>query len=77
MVALQNLSGPIARKYIWWAGYFSILFLNFDVRLVLGDSEISPEEAQRLLQESEGRAFIKNKWVTVDSGKLKQTLNRI
>ena len=48
--------------------------LNFDVRLVLGDSEISPEEAKRLLQESEGLAFIKNKWVAVDPEKLKQTL---
>ena len=48
--------------------------LNFDVRLVLGDSEISPQEAKRLLQESEGLAFIKNKWVAVDSEKLKQTL---
>ena len=49
--------------------------LNFDVRLVLGDSEISPEEAKRLLQESEGLAFIKNKWVAVDPEKLKQTLD--
>jgi hypothetical protein len=49
--------------------------LNFDVRLVLGDSEITPEEAKRLLQESEGLAFIKNKWVAVDPEKLKQTLD--
>jgi len=49
--------------------------LNFDVRLVLGDAEITPEEAQRLLQESEGLAFIKNKWVAVDPEKLQQTLD--
>ena len=49
--------------------------LNFDIRLVLGDIEISPEEAKRLLQESEGLAFIKNKWVAVDPEKLKQTLD--
>jgi non-specific serine/threonine protein kinase len=48
--------------------------LNFDIRLVLGEIEISPEEAKRLLQESEGLAFIKNKWVAVDPEKLKQTL---
>ena len=48
--------------------------LNFDVRLVLGDSEISAEEARRLLQESEGLAFIKNRWVAVDPEKLQQTL---
>ncbi len=48
--------------------------LNFNIRLVLGDIEISPQEAKRLLQESEGLAFIKNKWVAVDPEKLKQTL---
>lgn len=49
--------------------------LNFKVQLALGDTEISPEEAKRLLQESEGLAFIKNKWVAVDPEKLKQTLD--
>jgi non-specific serine/threonine protein kinase len=49
--------------------------LNFDVQLVLGGSEISPEEARRLLQESEGLALIKNKWVAVDPEKLQQTLD--
>ena len=48
--------------------------LNFDVKLVLGDTEISAEEAKRLLEESEGLAFIKNKWVAVDPEKLQQTL---
>jgi non-specific serine/threonine protein kinase len=48
--------------------------LNFDVRLVLGDNRISAQEAKRLLQETEGLAFIKNKWVAVDPEKLKQTL---
>jgi SNF2-related domain/SNF2 Helicase protein/Helicase conserved C-terminal domain len=35
---------------------------------------ISAEEARRLLQESEGLALIKNKWVVVDHAKLQQTL---
>jgi len=35
---------------------------------------ISVEEARRLLQESEGLALIKNKWVVVDTAKLQQTL---
>jgi SNF2 family DNA or RNA helicase len=48
--------------------------LNFNVSLVLGDARISEEEAKRLLQESEGLAFIKNKWVAVDPEKLQQTL---
>ncbi|OQY09077.1 MAG: ATP-dependent helicase [Desulfobacteraceae bacterium 4572_187] len=49
--------------------------LNFDVRLNLGNIHISEEEAKRLLQESEGLAFIKNKWVAVDPDRLKQTLD--
>jgi non-specific serine/threonine protein kinase len=48
--------------------------LNFDAQLLLGDAQISEEEANRLLQESEGLAWIKNKWVTVDPEKLRQTL---
>jgi hypothetical protein len=35
---------------------------------------ITAEEARRLLQESEGLALIKNKWVVVDKAKLQQTL---
>ncbi len=48
--------------------------LDFNARLLLGDSPISPEEARRLLDESEGLAFIKGKWVEVDRDKLEQTL---
>lgn len=48
--------------------------LDFTPRLMLGNLEISEEEARRLLQESEGLAFLKNKWVAVDPEKLQQTL---
>ncbi len=48
--------------------------LDFSPQLMIGDTEISAAEARRLLQESEGLAFIKNKWVAVDAEKLKQTL---
>ena len=48
--------------------------LSFDAGLLLGDTFISEEEARRLLQSSEGLAFIKNRWVAVDPEKLKQTL---
>ncbi|OIP49436.1 MAG: ATP-dependent helicase [Desulfobacterales bacterium CG2_30_60_27] len=48
--------------------------LDFRPRLMIGDAEISEEEARRLLRESEGLAFIKNKWVAVDPDKLRQTL---
>lgn len=49
--------------------------LNFNARLFLGDTQISEKEARQLLSESEGLAFIKNKWVAVDPEKLQQTLN--
>jgi superfamily II DNA or RNA helicase len=48
--------------------------LDFRPRLMLGDTEISEDEARRLLRESEGLAFLKNKWVAVDPEKLQQTL---
>ncbi|HIJ42313.1 MAG TPA: SNF2 helicase-associated domain-containing protein, partial [Deltaproteobacteria bacterium] len=37
--------------------------LSFNAQLFLGDTQISEEEARRLLSESEGLAFIKNRWV--------------
>ncbi len=49
--------------------------LDFSPRLMIGDTEISEEEARRLLHESEGLAFLKNKWVAVDPEKLKQTMD--
>jgi non-specific serine/threonine protein kinase len=48
--------------------------LDFNAGLLLGDAPISEEEARRLLEESEGLAFIKGKWVEVDREKLEQTL---
>ena len=49
--------------------------LNFDAKLLLGDVRLTRAEAEKLLVESEGLAFIKNKWVAVDREKLRQTLN--
>jgi non-specific serine/threonine protein kinase len=48
--------------------------LDFSPRLMIGDTEISAEEARHLLNESAGLAFLKNKWVAVDPDKLKETL---
>ena len=48
--------------------------LDFSPRLMLGDTEIAEDEARRLLRESEGLAFLKNKWVAVDPEKLRLTL---
>nr|CBX31775.1 hypothetical protein N47_N26000 [uncultured Desulfobacterium sp.] len=49
--------------------------VDFNAQLYLGDTQISEEEARKLLNEYEGLAFIKNKWVAVDPDKLKQTLD--
>lgn len=49
--------------------------LDFSPRLMLGDDELSIDEVKRLLDEVEGLAFIKNKWVAVDREKLEQTLS--
>ncbi len=48
--------------------------LDFRPRLMLGDTELSEKEALQLLQASDGLAFLKNKWVAVDSKKLQETL---
>ena len=48
--------------------------LSFDAQLLLGNTAITVQEARQLLEESEGLAFIKNKWVAVDPEKLKSTL---
>ncbi len=48
--------------------------LDFTPRLMVGDEEISADEVRRLLDEVNGLAFIKNKWVAVDHDKLAQTL---
>jgi len=49
--------------------------LDFNPRLMVGDTEISVEEARRLLEESAGLAFLKNRWVAVDPEKLEKTLS--
>ncbi|WP_136809621.1 DEAD/DEAH box helicase [Desulfosediminicola flagellatus] len=49
--------------------------LDFSPRLMVGDTEITEEDARRLLLETEGLAFLKNKWVAVDQERLKQTLD--
>ncbi len=49
--------------------------LSFNAQLFLGDTQISEAEARQLLAESEGLAFIKNRWVAVDREKLAQTLD--
>ncbi len=49
--------------------------LDFKPQLLLGDTKISLKEAKKILDESEGLAFIKNKWVAVDPEKLRKTID--
>ena len=49
--------------------------LDFRVDLFLDDVPITGEDARRLLEEADGLAYIKGKWIAVDAGKLKQTLD--
>ncbi len=53
-------------------GFASLL--DFRPRLLLGDEEISQEEASRLLAEGEGLALLKGRWVEVDHERLRRTL---
>ena len=68
-----SLNINVGDKKPSFAGMDAIL--SFDARLFLGDTEISEAEARQLINESEGLAYIKNKWVAVDPEKLKQTLD--
>jgi SNF2 family DNA or RNA helicase len=49
--------------------------LDFHVGLFLGDTPITEAEARKLLEETDGLAYIKGRWVAVDSEKLKTTLD--
>lgn len=48
--------------------------LDFNAQLLIGDTPISEAEAAKLLEASEGLAYIKNKWVAVDPEKLRETI---
>ncbi len=48
--------------------------VNFNATLLMGDTVVSEKDARKMLEESEGLAFIKNKWVPVDHEKLKLAL---
>ncbi len=48
--------------------------VNYQAKIMLGDSELTPEEVKEILNQSEGLAQIKGKWVLVDKEKLEQSL---
>jgi len=49
--------------------------LDFNPQLLIDETEISEKEARQLLKESQGLAFIKNRWIAVDPQRLQQTLD--
>lgn len=49
--------------------------LTFDATLLLGDQVITQSEAQKILEESQGLAYLKGKWIEVNHEKLKQVLS--
>ncbi|MFT5169953.1 MAG: hypothetical protein ACI8Q2_000568, partial [Candidatus Omnitrophota bacterium] len=48
--------------------------MNFNAELLLGDASITQEEIRTILNEAEGLAFIKGKWLKVDPKKLAHML---
>jgi len=48
--------------------------LDFNPLLLIGDDPVTPEEARAILAQSAGLAWIKNRWVEVDTERLKQIL---
>ncbi|WP_413909505.1 DEAD/DEAH box helicase [Desulfobacula sp.] len=48
--------------------------LDFNALLMIGDDPITPEEATAILSQSAGLAWIKNRWVEVDTQRLEQVL---
>jgi len=49
--------------------------VDFKAKIMLGGIELTPAEARKILQQSEGLAQIKGKWVVVDKDKLQQSLD--
>jgi non-specific serine/threonine protein kinase len=48
--------------------------LDFNAHLMIGDDPVTPEEAAAILSQSAGLAWIKNRWVEVDTKRLEQVL---
>ncbi len=68
-----KLSVTIGNKEVSKIGLDQLL--SFEPELFLGDEKITRAELKKLLQESEGLAFIKGKWVEIDKEKLQKVLD--
>ena len=49
--------------------------IDVDAALFIGDDPISPDEVRALLSQSHGLAWIKNRWIEVDTERLKNLLS--
>ncbi len=49
--------------------------LSFDMRLALGEQQLTPEEARALLEGGNGLVLLRGEWVEVDSDKLREALD--
>ncbi len=50
--------------------------MDFDVRMVLGEEELTPEEIRALLDGEDGLVMVKGMWVEVDRQKLREALRQ-
>ncbi|MDA3811037.1 MAG: DEAD/DEAH box helicase [Spirochaetaceae bacterium] len=48
--------------------------IDFQAKIKIGDVELTPAEAEKILRQTEGLAQIKGKWVVVDRDKLSESL---
>jgi len=60
------------KKHTSFLGLNSIM--DFQAKIKIGDVELTADEAEEILKQSEGLAQLKGKWVVVDREKLSQSL---
>ncbi|WP_246540452.1 DEAD/DEAH box helicase [sulfur-oxidizing endosymbiont of Gigantopelta aegis] len=48
--------------------------LDFNLNLVLGDEQLSPQELEQILSSDEGLIFLKGQWIEVNKDKINQAL---
>lgn len=67
-----RVSVSIGDKKPAMAGLHALL--DFRPGIAIGDLEFTPQQIEKILEENQGLAFIKNRWVAVDHDKLRQAL---
>lgn len=70
-----RLSITVGGKKPSYIGLDSLV--DFQANLVLEDTPLTLKEADELLSQTEGLAYIKGKWITIDKESLKETLSSL